>query len=81
MKIQLQFYGAASAKAKTGFYGQIDGDPANSTWTLTIMRELNGGGFEQIFNSDYKDLFHAKTALRNFRKGLKWVEVPKKVVK
>jgi hypothetical protein len=44
-----------------------------SGWNLQIQRQMNGGGFEVVYDVDYASLWHAKRAMEKWRKGLKWM--------
>jgi len=67
-------FAAIDGKKRSVFYATIDGNTDPTNWHLEIMRQLENGGFEKVLEGDYKGLYHAVSAMRKFRKGLKWAK-------
>lgn len=66
MKVKQNYF--ANGKGGTVFYASIEGDTEARIWRLEIRKSTADSGFVMVFNGDYDSLYHAKQAMRRWRK-------------
>ena len=69
---------SASLKKGVWYVAEITcADPTGTmeSWFLFIRRVYADGRSEAVFNGDFDSLYHAKNAMKNWKKGLNWVTI------